>query len=377
MEVLESWFGAYPFADEKYGHAEVTFSGAMEHQTLTSMGSRLTNVVAHELAHQWFGDMVSPRAWRDLWLNEGFATYSELLYWEAYDAEAPGTHALLVRNTTRNATFAEGTLVLEDTTSVIDMFNPTRVYAKGAIVLHMLRSVVGDAAFRDILLAYASDPAVAYGSATTADFERVAEAVHGASLDTFLDQWVRVGTGYPHYSVSSYLVKEGDFRAFVTVEQTQAEPESNVDVFVMPVTIAVQTSAGEERFTVMNDRRRQTFEFDVVDKPIAVTFDPDLVLLRDVELETADAVLQRAPAFQGVTPNPSGTSSALRFTLPDDRPATLGVYDVAGRRVRTFAVRGAGPHKLTLDLDELTSGVYFLRLDAPTGTDTRKLVVVR
>jgi aminopeptidase N len=380
MEVFESWFGAYPFADEKYGHAEVTFGGAMEHQTLSSMGSRTTNVVVHELAHQWFGDMITPRSWVDLWLNEGFATYSELVYWEARDADAPGTYAQLVRNTMRNATHAPGTLVLEDTTSVSDMFNPTRVYAKGGIVLHMLRAVVGDAEFHDIVAQYAADPDVRFGNgnATTADFVAIAEAVHGASLGWFFDEWVTNGTGYPDYRVLAELKQSGDYKAFVTVEQLQQPPASNVDVFVMPLTIAVETTSGEERFTVQNDARHQVFELDVTGMPKGVVFDPDFQVLRDVDLEPEAEIIARTPVFKTMFPNPTGQSTLLRFTLPDDRPVEIAIFDVAGRYVRTVdRVHGAGPHDLSIDVRSLASGVYFVQLDGAAGTERRKLVVLR
>jgi hypothetical protein len=278
----------------------------------------------------------------------------------------------------RNATRAEGRLVLDDTTSVSDMFNPARVYAKGGAVLHMLRAIVGEEDFRTILRTYTADPAVAHGTATTADFKRVAEGVYGASLDTFFSQWVTDGTGYPRYRVSARLQRHGDYRVYLTVEQTQDGTESNVGVFEMPITVAVQTEGGEERFTVVNNQRRQDYVIDVVGKPTAVVFDPDLSLLRDQDLEPSGSTMAAVPAFESIAPNPFGSTGDIFITLPDDNPATLRLFDVAGRFVRDVAtVGGAGPHRVTIDSDGLPSGVYFLRMDAASGGVVRKITIVR
>jgi aminopeptidase N len=378
MEVLETLLGPYPFASEKYGHAEWSRSGAMEHQTMTSMGSRSRTVVVHELAHQWFGDLVSPATWRDLWLNEGFATYAEILYWQARDAEQPGTGELLIQTMMRNAGFAQGTLVLEDTTSVSDMFNPARVYMKGAAVLHMMRAVVGETDFQAILRDYTARPAIAYGIATTADFQNVAEDVSGISLDTFFRQWVTEGTGYPRYQVTAHVKDHGNYAVFVEIAQVQSAQQSNIEVFEMPVTIAIPTESGEERFTVMNDERRQSFTFDVNSRPLGVVFDPDLSLLRDAEIEMSSSTVALTPKFESIAPNPFGDSSDIGVTLPSNGEATVILYDVAGHFVREVTrLVGAGPHRFALNSNGLPSGVYFIRIDGPGGEDVRKITVVR
>ena len=236
LEVFEDWFGPYPFPSEKYGHAEFTFGGGMEHQTMSSMGGSAPGLVSHELAHQWYGDSISPKQWPHLWLNEGFATYAESIYWEAREDSFPGSAQAVMAARYDFALGAKGTLVLSDTSSVSGMFDPRRVYAKGAVVLHMLRYVVGETAFRQILPAWAADPAVRYRVAETADFQRVAETVSGMDLDTFFRQWVTDGTGYPTYAFNAYWQPEGSqYRVWVTVSQTQKLPGSNVGLFEMPL----------------------------------------------------------------------------------------------------------------------------------------------
>jgi aminopeptidase N len=384
IDAFEHWFGPYPFADEKYGHAECTFGGGMEHQTMTSMGaSSSISLASHELAHQWYGDGISPKTWPHLWLNEGFATYAELVYWEARSASYPGYFESYRSSRYTSAKSASGTLVVEDTTSVNNLFAYSRVYAKGATVLHMLRTVVGDATFKDILREYAMDPAVRYGVAKTDDFKSVAETESGMDLDQFFSQWVTEGTGYPTYRMSAnwYSAPGGGYTVYVAVEQTQTMPQSNMEVFEMPLTIAVQTLSGEERFVVQNDKRNQMFELSVVAEPTSVAVDPDEVVLRSSTIATGIGNTPQASmlTIQSITPNPARNSLSLQFGTGDASEIAIDVYDVAGRRVlsRSVGTVAAGVQFQTLDTSALATGVYFLRIRGYKGQATRKFVVVR
>jgi len=254
----------------------------MEHQTMTSLGGTGVGLVAHELGHQWYGDQISPKTWPHLWLNEGFATYSELLYYEARSGTYPGQFEGLLAARYNSAINATGTLVLEDTTSVSNMFAFSRVYAKGAVVLHMLRNVIGDLAFKNTMRAYSADPAVQYGVANTDDFHRVAEGESGMDLDQFFSQWVTDGYGIPFYRSFSFwqAAPGGGWDVWTTVEQWQTEPYSNIDVFEMPLDIDVITTSGTERFRVQNDQRHQVFALHVTNQPTGVAIDPDYWIVR-------------------------------------------------------------------------------------------------
>ncbi len=382
LAVFEEWYGPYPFASEKYGHAEVTFGGGMEHQTMSSMGGSSVSLVSHELAHQWYGDKLSPKTWPHLWLNEGFATYSELVYWQARAATYPGVYESTLASRYNSAKSALGTLVLEDTASVNNMFNYNRVYAKGAVVLHMLRFVVGDTNFKNILSEYAADPAVRYGVAVTNDFKRVAETVSGMDLAAFFTQWVTTGTGYPTYRTSASWVPDGPgYTVYVGVEQTQTMPQSNVPVFKMPLIIAVQTTSGEERFRVDNTRRIEMFEVSVASEPTSVSIDPDAVILRSTTIATG--IVDRPPAarlaIHSLVPNPARNTVSIEYDAAVPGDMTLDIFDVAGRRVHSQAMSsgGAGVRVERVDTSRLAAGIYFLRLGTPTAQATRKFAVVR
>jgi aminopeptidase N len=386
MEVEESWFGPYPFANEKYGHCEFTFGGGMEHQTMTSIGSGSIAVVSHELAHQWFGDNISPKRWAHVWLNEGFATYAELLYWQAREAMFAGYYETIRDGYYRNARRATGTLVLQDTTSVQNMFDGYRVYAKGAMVLYMLRYVTGDAVFKQIMHAYAADPAVRYGSAVTADFQRVAETVSGLDLNSFFSEWATTGTGYPRYA-ESHTWKDaggGNFNVSVTLQQVQTPSESNISVFKMPVEIVVYNMSPADtlveihRERVDNNQRSQTFSFAVAQAPTKLSIDPDFRILRGDAVTSITGNTPPYPAITSVGPSPTRGPLTVRYQLDRDSNVDVQVFDIAGRRVltqRTSASKGA--QAFDLDTSRLASGIYFVRLSTAQGNSAQRFVVLR
>lgn len=389
IAVFEDWFGPYPYANEKYGHSECTFGGGMEHQTMTSLNGSSISLVSHELGHQWYGDEVTNKSWRDIWLHEGFATYAALLYFQQRSALYPGTYESQLASTYADARNALGTLVLMDTTDVNNMFGQSRIYSKGSMILYMLRWIVGDTAFRNILHAYANDPALKYNVAVTDDFKRVCETQSGLNLDTFFSQWVEDGTGYPIYSACSlWLPENNQYRVQVTLHQTQTTDISNVNVFVMPVPIVIHTTSGDVNELVTNDERDQTFTFFVPTSPTSVEIDPGKHILR------ADAIGNGAcnPVGTGagplpirtdivnMYPNPASGEFAVHYKVGEQGAVELSVYDVGGRRVlaRTIARTTAGPGAEFFNASKLPAGVYFVRLRASHGENiTRKLVVIR
>ena len=189
MGTLSKLFGEYPFIKEKYGVAEFLWNfGAMENQTITGIGYNFIgghnfflDTYVHELAHHWWGNSVGPKTWNDIWLNEGFATYSEALYAEAKG----GKEALKYKMQSKFSDNFRGTLYAPK-----DLFGQT-VYDKGAWVLHMLRYEIGDSNFFNSLHKYYD--LYKYSNASVEDFKEVCENVSGLNLDKYFDQWVYKG----------------------------------------------------------------------------------------------------------------------------------------------------------------------------------------
>lgn len=164
-------------------------------------------------------------------------------------------------------------LFIQDISSEWEIFDSYRTYSKGCVVLHMLRGIVGDSTFFDILRTYTYDPSVAYGNATTEDFQAVAENVSGLDLDYFFQEWI-YGENYPKYSVVWSKNSLGGNRFDLALKITQ-NINTNPSFFTMPIQIKVNFSTGDTIITVFNNAQVQNFNVTVANEPISITVDPD------------------------------------------------------------------------------------------------------
>jgi hypothetical protein len=264
-------FGEYPFLKEKYGHAQFLFSGGMEHQTCTSLGSFSEFVVAHELGHQWWGDMVTCRDFHHIWLNEGFATYCEAL-WDEANGGTPAYMANILGNTYLGA----GSIYVPDATNETRVFDSNLSYDKASWVLHMLRHMLGDSTFFAAMRQYRAQ--WAYKSAVTEDFRDVCEVVSGRDLHAFFQQWIS-GEYHPIYRAEwTSAPAAGGYDVNVTLRQTQSW-----QLFTMPVDLRITTAAGTVNITVPDSLAAQTFTIHVAALPSAVAVDPDNGILKELD----------------------------------------------------------------------------------------------
>ena len=359
MELFNELFGMYPFASEKYGHAQFAWGGGMEHQTMSFMGGWSHLLQAHELAHQWFGNKVTCGSWEDIWLNEGFATYLEGLTYEY--GLGPNTWRNWITGTMNNVTSQPGGSVwVNDTTSVNRIFSSRLSYSKGAMLLHMLRWVVGDDNFYQALRNYLEDPELAFGYARTHQLQAHLEAQSLLYLDEFFEDWF-YGQGYPSYQIEW---GQDDNRLVVKIEQTSSHP--SVHFFEMPVPVRFTLAGGADTLLVFPHHfSGQYFEVELPAEVLSVTFDPDLwILSRNNTVSNNPAVFTRdeaaAPAWRWF-PNPAKEVVTLEWPAFDGRPLRGEWLDAAGRKVLVFEVSGP----LTeLSLRGLPTGVYTARIFA-------------
>lgn len=366
LRIFSDLFGPYPFLREKYGHAQFGWGGGMEHQTISSMGAWSSSIIAHELAHQWFGDKITCRNWQNIWLNEGFASYAEALY--AGAATGPSAYTASMNAFMANAQRATGTLYVQNISNVNTIFNSNRTYAKGATVLHMLRGVLGDDVFFRAIKNYAAAPNLAYGTAVTEDFQAIVEQTAGRKLDYFFREWI-YGEGYPTYRVSwqdaSVTGKPG-----VQVRLTQTT-NTNPGSFTMPIQMRVQSAAGDTLVTVFNDQADQTFTLPAKGQPTGVLIDPNNWILKAVTSTTMVVTGNEEPtdASLVVYPNPASDRLTVKFTASERGFATIRLVNLAG--VSSFVLNNVpvrlGEQSLTVPVGAVPSGRYVLSLELPTG----------
>jgi aminopeptidase N len=309
MNFFSNRFWRYPFEDEKYGvaEAEMGYFGGMENQTCITLNSSYVrpdhtsdHILAHELSHMWWGDCISPGTWKDLWLNEGFATYCDAL-WEEHDK---GKQAFRDRmQIFANSYFAEDSL---HRFSVYDPAEPwsATVYQKGSWVLHMLRHMMGDEKFFRAWNKYGRDHE--FSHAFTYELQRTMEAEYGESLQEFFDDWV-YRAGYPIYEYD--WTTSGNS---VTVNICQVQEQNRLTpLFDMPIDLTITTQGdGTEVETVFVKDRHHSFKFNYGSPVTNVEFDKyGWVLCKkanviDVTVASFDAEPARGAVKLNWTTNP-------------------------------------------------------------------------
>lgn len=366
MQLYNNLFGLYPFAREKYGHAQFGWGGGMEHQTMSFMGNFGFELIAHELAHQWFGDKITCGAWEDIWLNEGFATYLSGLcyeriatqYWQQFKRQ----------RITQITSQPGGSVRVDDTTSVGRIFSGRLSYAKGAMVLHQLRWICGDSAFFAGVRNYLHDPALAHGYARTPNLQAHLEAASGKDLDDFFADWY-TGEGFPSYQINW---SQSGSDVFFSVKQTRSHP--SVAYFELPLPLRLFGPGGQTKDLVLQHTfEGQTFPEQVGFPVDSIAFDPDWWLISANNTVTKTLVgtndLTAAGYALRVEPNPvQGGRMQLVLTAPEPGELTLRLINTEGRTVLTRTENAfAGENRWVLDVAGLATGVYGLRVGNAAG----------
>jgi len=368
MEFFNQRFGRYPFADEKYGHAQFGFGGGMEHQTMSFMGGFSHSLQAHELAHQWFGDKVTLGSWQDIWLNEGFATYLDGLTYEAglYPTDWRSWLAGKIASVTSRP---DGAVFVDDTTNVARIFSGRLSYNKGAMLLHMLRWKLGDDDFFQAVRNYVDDPALAFGFARTADLQHHLEAQSGQKLDEFFDDWL-YGEGYPSYTVQ-WTVGQGQIE--LTLFQQTSHP--SVDFFEMPVPIRVLGQGQDTILRLDHTFSGQRFVARLPFQAEAVQFDPDYWLVsRDNTVEQITRIGEPgwASAVQ-LYPNPVRTSLQVDWPKQLKNPV-FRLFSPAGVQVRQLVPKR---NPAVISVRDLPAGIYWLTIRSGRTQLSRSFTVLR
>ncbi len=361
--VFSDLYGDYPF--HKVGYVNTT-RGAMEHQTLISFPISIVNrrdtintTAAHELAHQWFGDLVSPLDFRHAWLTESFATYSEaawvenVLGWNIYLASLlNGARAYQLR-----ISQSEGVFPLFNFPRAAPSSNyPETIYRKGANVLAMARTLAGTEAFYSALRQYLTNHQ--YGTATTSDMQAALRAALGFRTDAFFNEWV-YGIGWPKLRVT-FTHSGSTWQA--TITQVQNEEHQDWPIFTtLPLNITyTHPTTGKPVDTVIVMEGAQ-LSLDIADsRGFSIDGGTKSRSLAQV-LSTTSVQHHRDQTISvNLRPHPVTDSFSID-RMPFDRLASVQIVDLDGRTVQQFSMDADVASK-TVDVSSIPSGAYMLHL---------------
>lgn len=363
LQLFDTLVGDYPFNTEKYGQAQFGWNGGMEHQTMSSMGDFGFNLMAHELAHQWFGDMVTCGSWKEIWLNEGFATYMsglahrELMpnLWRAW---REGAINLVVSQ-------PNGSVYNPDTTSVIRIFDSRLSYRKGAYLLHMLNWKLGELTFFQGVRNYLNDGNYAYSYAMTDHLKAHLEAVSGQNLTEFFNDWY-YGEGHPSYQIGWNQI--GNNVSF-TINQTQSDV--SVSFYEMPVPIYVKGQGMDTTYVFDHQFSGQVFNVTVPFTIDSVFFDPELFILSSNPTVLSLNNILTTEGDVSIYPNPSKDIFNIIVTKTKT-VISIELFNSIGQLVTPVIIKKS-TNFYQLNLTELPNGNYFIKIKFDDGIIRQQL----
>lgn len=370
LRLYEKLFGEYPFYKEKYGHAQCNIGGGMEHQTMSFMGNFNKGLIAHELGHQWFGDKITCSNWKDIWLNEGFATYmAGIIYdfginnllWENFKLQSI-TNAKLAKN---------GAVYVDDTTSVSRIFDYKLTYVKASLLLHMLRWKMGDDLFFEACKNYMKDENLTYSFSNTELFKQHLEQTSGLNLEEFFNDWF-YGEGYPSYEIQWY--QDEDFSLNVNIKQSTTD--ASVGFFEMPIPIKFSSSSIDTTIVFNNQFNNQIFSIPLSYKVTNATADPEKWILAEYKISNKSEFNNFDKLIITQFPNPSGGPLNFNFNK-NISIENIEVTNYLGQDVFKTKTDNTPNYFVQLDLTFLENGIYYVKLNEKNRSSVLKVIVMK
>jgi aminopeptidase N len=367
MELFYELYGPYPFENEKYGHCMAPFSGGMEHQTMTTQGFFNPALTAHELGHQWWGDYVTCASWCDIWVNEGFASYSEQLMLENL---YPGQEVQNMADVHTNVmSQAGGSVWVLDSLNENRIFSGRLTYDKGAAIVHSMRYIMNnDSLFFETLQNFLMSKA--YSTAFGIDVRDAFAQASGIDYTPFFDEWY-FGEGFPTYSVEW---KQVGADALVKISHTSSMPNVT-PTFTNPIDLKL-TRPGNSDTTIRFDITSNANTFQITGIGTinnSIVIDPSNWIVNQngtiVMNELLD--LNSLTTEPGITlyPNPSSDEIRIQQLVS---PATYIIYDMFGK----IQQKGTAANNQPISLKSLLAGSYLMVIETD-GKQLKKSLVKR
>ena len=365
LEFFSEKFGLYPFANEKYGHCLTALGGGMEHQTMTTIGYFYHDIISHELGHMWFGDYVTCASWQDIWINEGFASYSEYIALENLSNPRVNKWLTEAHDLAMAVTDKSIYIPFSESKNEFRIFHYNLSYKKGAFILHTLRHEINDdelffSSIREYLRLFANSVA------TGDDFKNVMESQTGTDLDPFFDQWY-YGKGFPIFSIQ--YTQNSDSLLFI-VEQTtssQATP-----LFQLHVDYKILYADGDTTVRLFQSKNVETFKIPIREKVTDIIVDPDNWILNKIGvIDSIPPINSKKDLFK-FSPNPAKDFITIKFNPNlDQETKKIEVISLGGQIINRQETKGT---EINMDITNLENGIYFIKVMSVDITYSKKLV---
>lgn len=367
IELYSDLFGLYPFINEKYGHCLTELGGGMEHQTMTTIGGFSFGIIAHELGHMWFGDKVTCATWSDIWINEGFATYTDYLAHHFLSTPYYDSLWLKIRHDQVKAQPGGSVYIPpEELGDIWRIFDGRLSYSKGSLLLHMIRfELQDDDMFFNVLKTYVEE----YGDsvATGDNFRDWLESVSGKDFTDFFNQWY-YGEGYPVYDIVWHQGGND-----LDIISTQTASTSVTPLFKMLVPYHLNFTDGTDTTLLLyQDANLNSYTVPVSKVIDNIELDPKQWILHKLNSISVGVEEKESPLHFTLGPNPAKDYLRIFFSHPSDKSSTLFISDLTGRPIFSQTMENADRF---IDISKFSPGVYLVSLSDGTAVLNKKLIV--
>ena len=375
IELESKLYGMYPFYDEKYGHSMAPFGGGMEHQTMTSLGFFDFEIDAHELGHQWWGDNVTCASWKDIFINEGWASYTEYLcdeYLPTISGMSATTKMANVHNSVMSQAGGSCYFTNADTMNANVIFSSRLSYDKGSAVIHSMRyEINNDSVFFPAIRAFQNTYKAS--TASVIDFRNFMQTYTGINFTQFFNQWY-YGQGYPTFALSWGQINNV---FYLKSTQTQSFP-SSVPLFMTHVDYRItRTALPDTILRLFHGQAIENYTLALTGTVTAIGVDPNNWILNKTGAITHNIttgiseldVNSSTEIFVG--PNP--TSDVLNIYLYTTEPATMELFDLTGKSV---LLQHINTHA-EFDISKYANGIYTVSIKNKKGELIKSTKIVK
>ena len=366
VELFSDLYILYPFWQEKYGHCLTPLGGGMEHQTMTTIGGFPFWLVAHELGHMWFGDNVTCATWSDIWINEGFATYSNYLAEEFIHGWSSGMSFIVGKQNSAMSSSGGSVYVPEDEIYPGNngrIFSSRLSYDKGAVIVHTLRhEIQNDELFFDVLNTFQTD--FTDSTATGEDFKNTAEEVTGMDFDQFFDQWY-YGEGYPIYNIE-YYNHEGT--TYLTSLQSSS---SSTPFFEMLLDLRLHFLDGTDTLiTIYQDETLENFSVSSGKEVFYINVDPNNWTMEQSSFSVG-IIEKQTPISFSLGQSRTSEDVTLYFSNKEFSEKNIIITDISGHTVYNEKTANS---VFRINTSFLSNGIYIVRANDGVNSFVRRFV---